>query len=143
MKREKPDERELAARDPRYRKPPYEDLSSLVTERPRDGSKTRNDVPPLVDTEEPDGKEARRPRAAAAAVGWRGQSRTRERGGGGEIGGGPRRTQTDPTPPLLSPHSRHLAPHAGDGTRDARASRRGHTQDGESEPRRRSSTVSR
>ena len=30
MERKKPDERELAARDPRYRKPPYEDLSSLV-----------------------------------------------------------------------------------------------------------------
>ena len=33
MERKKPDERELAARDPRYRKPPYEDLSSLVAGR--------------------------------------------------------------------------------------------------------------
>lgn len=33
MKHEKPDERELAAREPRYRTPPYEDLSSLVAGR--------------------------------------------------------------------------------------------------------------
>ena len=37
MERKKPDERELAARDPRYRKPPYEDLSSLVAGRMQAG----------------------------------------------------------------------------------------------------------
>ena len=40
MERKKPDERELAARDPRYRKPPYEDLSSLVAGRMQAGPHT-------------------------------------------------------------------------------------------------------
>ena len=35
--RKNPPERELAARDPRYRKPPYEDLSSLVAGRMQAG----------------------------------------------------------------------------------------------------------
>ena len=37
MKHNKPDERELAAEDPRYRPPPYEDLSSLVAGRIQPG----------------------------------------------------------------------------------------------------------
>ena len=37
MKHKKTDERELAARDPRYRPPPYEDLSSLVAGRMQPG----------------------------------------------------------------------------------------------------------
>ena len=37
MKRKQPDERELAARDPQYRPPPYEDLSSLVAGRMQAG----------------------------------------------------------------------------------------------------------
>ena len=37
MKHKKPDERELAAQDPQYRPPPYEDLSSLVAGRMQAG----------------------------------------------------------------------------------------------------------
>lgn len=37
MKREKTDDRERAARDPQYRTPPYEDLSSLVAGRVQAG----------------------------------------------------------------------------------------------------------
>lgn len=37
MKRRKPDERELAARAPRYRPPPYDDLSDLVKGRQQAG----------------------------------------------------------------------------------------------------------
>lgn len=37
MKREKTDDRERAARDPQYRPPPYEDLSSLVAGRVQAG----------------------------------------------------------------------------------------------------------
>ena len=37
MKREKIDDRERAARDPQYRPPPYEDLSSLVAGRVQAG----------------------------------------------------------------------------------------------------------
>ena len=37
MKREKTDNRERAARDPQYRIPPYEDLSSLVAGRVQAG----------------------------------------------------------------------------------------------------------
>ena len=53
MKHKKPDERELAAQDPQYRPPPYEDLSSLVAGRiqagpqstpPRAGTCTNSDV---------------------------------------------------------------------------------------------------
>lgn len=37
VKREKPGDRERAARDPQYRPPPYEDLSSLVAGRQQAG----------------------------------------------------------------------------------------------------------
>ncbi len=48
MKREKPDERELAAQDPRYRPPPYEDLSSLVAGRIQAGPQS---TPPRAGTD--------------------------------------------------------------------------------------------
>lgn len=99
---------------------------------PRDGSKTRNDVPPLGDTEEPDGKEARRPRAEPPRrSGFRRSESEPDRGGKGveKVGGGPRRTQTEPPllhlapEPLQTPHSTRTRRDGNPG----RASRRGHT----------------
>ena len=48
MKREKPDERERAAREPQYRPPPYEDLSSLVAGRSQPGPQS---TPPRAGTD--------------------------------------------------------------------------------------------
>ena len=48
MKHKKLDDRELAARNPRYRPPPYEDLSSLVAGRMQPGPQS---TPPRAGTD--------------------------------------------------------------------------------------------
>ena len=48
MKHEKPDGRELAARDPQYRLPPDKDLSSLAAGRVQAGPQS---TPPRADTD--------------------------------------------------------------------------------------------
>ena len=48
MKHQKPDDRERAARDPQYRPPPYDDLSSLVAGRIQAGPQS---TPPRAGTD--------------------------------------------------------------------------------------------
>ncbi len=48
MKQKKVDDRERAARDPQYRPPPYEDLSSLVAGRIQAGPQS---TPPRAGTD--------------------------------------------------------------------------------------------